>query len=175
MRSHSSPTSIHPCHSFPLSSLDPNTCTSLFLLVRKNDQFTLPEVGFLLSQPFFPSRFSFSYSASVERDTASCPCLRGAEHRLMQHYQVRPAAKWTRQRVKSLLALVCNPSACSHSPRRLLPHPRQSITYCCHAIATKSSLWLCTVTLLRLPSHYQTQGMVKHPDSEVSGYATSNT
>lgn len=36
-RSSSPPTSIHPCHSFPLSSLDHNTCTSLFLLLRKND------------------------------------------------------------------------------------------------------------------------------------------
>lgn len=55
----------------------------------------------------------FFYSAFV--NAASFSCLRRAEQRLIQHYQVRPAAKWTRWGVKSLLASVCNASACLHS------------------------------------------------------------
>lgn len=86
-------------------------------------------MGLLLSLLLFSSLFSFSYSAFVKADTARCSCLREAEQRLIQHYQVRPAAKWTRQGVKSLLASVCNPSACSHSTSRLLPLPQQPITY----------------------------------------------
>lgn len=93
-------------------------------------------LGFFSHCSFLSSSFFISFFIS---------CLRRAEQRLIQHYQVRPASKWTRQGGKSLLALVCNTSECSHSTSWL--QPLSSVAYLLllprHS-SSKSSHWLST-------------------------------
>lgn len=96
-------------HATPSLSLHLTT-THVLVFSCSGGKMTNPSwrLGYFCHCSFFtsPFFFAFFYSAFVKTDSASCSCLRRAEQRLIQHYQVRPATKWTRQGVKSLLASV---------------------------------------------------------------------